>query len=434
MHKSIYKIIFIYYLAVQLCSCKKDVDEQGPEVTFQSPFDNQNFMAFADVNVDADVTDETRIESVVVSLVDLNHIPVHINVSVPVTSPSMSVHIAYPLNNIHLESGMYYLMITASDGKNESHTYQPITIAAVPKALKKIFVAANTSAFQTDLFYIDSTFSAMNSYNTFSGDFLGISASSYYQQVFKCGNYNGNFTSLALPDNTVKFTVSPQISSSPYFTAYYSEDKKVYVGRYDETVKGYNNAGNIIYNGTANSGYYIRNMIMNNGYLVAEEKNKTSAGKVLVSFYTTGTPKEQVAISQDVVAFCEKDDHNVFVFGNDAGQAAIQLYDRMNNSLWNPYPYALATGSILSAVKIDQDTYLLGHSNGTIYKYQYLSGSITTYLTGYTANQLKYDELNHDVYIAEANLLTAVDYASKTVVHSVSSPETILDFSFLYNR
>lgn len=429
-----YRIIFIFCLAVCLCSCKKDTDEKGPEVTFQAPLDNQSFNAFADVNVNATVSDETEITSVVVSLVDINHVSVHVSVSVPVTSPSMTVNISYPLNNIHLESGMYYLMITASDGKNESHTYQPITITAIPKALKKIFVATNTSAFQTNMYYIDSTFSVMNSYNSFSGDFLGISASSYYQQVFKCGNYNGNFTSIALPDNVVKFTVSPLVSSAPYFTAYYSEDKKVYTGRYDETVKGYNNAGNIIYSGTANSGYYIRKMIMNSGYLIAEEKNKTAAGKILVSFYTTGTPKEQVAISQDVVAFCEKDDHNVFVFGNDAGQAVIQLYDRLNNSLWNPYPYALAAGSILSAVKIDQDTYLLGHSNGTIYKYQYLSGSITTYLTGYTARQLKYDELNHDVYIAEANLITAVDYSSKTVVHSVSSAENILDFSFLYNR
>ncbi|MCW3104401.1 MAG: hypothetical protein JWO09_2841 [Bacteroidetes bacterium] len=431
--KSLKAALFFLMLAA-LFSCKKETDEAGPEVSFHTPFDNQSFMVYDNVPVSASISDESKITSVSVTLVDVNHIPVHTSVSTSVTSPSMTLSLSYPLDNIHLESGSYALLITASDGKNDSHTYQPILITAVPKALKKVFVATSTSAFQTSLYSIDSTFSSMSLYNSYSGDFIGTSASSYYQQVYLCGNYTGNFSGISLATNAIKFTVAPAVSASPYFTGYYSEDKKNYVARYDETVKGYNYTGNIVYNATANAGYFVRKMTMNNGYLVAEEKSKTSAGKLIVSFYSTGTPEQQVAISQDVVAFCEKDDHSVFVFGNDAGQAVIQLYDRMNNTVWNPYPYALPAGSILSALKIDADTYLFGHSNGTIYKYQYLSGSITTYLSGYTALQLKYDELNNDVYIAEANLLTAVDYPSKTVMHAVPSAENIYDFSFLYNR
>jgi hypothetical protein len=94
----------------------------------------------------------------------------------------------------------------------------------------------------------------------------------------------------------------------------------------------------------------------------------------------------------------------------------------------------LPPGSILSAVRIDPDTYLIGLSNGLIYKYQYLSSSLTTYLSGYTAKELKYDALNNNVYIVENNLMTAVDYISKSVVHSLSSAENILGISFLYNR
>jgi hypothetical protein len=434
MQKNILKMCFVVFLVTGLCACKKDRDEYGPKVAFHAPFDSQNFMVNANIAVSADITDETKITSVSVTLVDGNHIPVHASISVPVTSPSMTLNMSYPLDNIHLESGMYSLMITASDGKNDSHTYQPITITAVPRALKKIFVATSTSAFHTSLYMIDSTFSGMNFYNTYTGDFMGTSASSYYQQVYLCGNYTGNFTGISLANNAVRFSFVPAATGSPYFTGYYGEDKKTYVSRFDETVKGYDNAGGIIYSGTANAGYYIRKMTMNSGYLVAEEKSKTSTGKIIVSFFSTGSPEQQAAISQDVVAFCEKDDHQVFVFGNDAGQAVLQLYDRMNNTVRNPYGYALPPGALLSAVKIDQDTYLFGHSNGNIYKYQYLSGSITTYLSGYTALQLKYDQLNDNVYIGEANLLTAVDYQSKTVMHSVSSAENILDFSFLYNR
>jgi hypothetical protein len=428
------KNILIFLLVVQFFSCKKETDENGPKVNFSSPFDNQNFMVYDNIPVKAYITDETSISSVAVTLVNDAHVPVHRSISVPVSSPSMSMDLSYPLDNVHLESGQYYLMVTASDGKNISHSYQPVTLTGVPRQLKKIFVATAISSASTNMYVIDSTFSGMILYSSFSGDYLGTSSSSYYQQVFLCGNYTGSFTSKLVADKSTVFNVSPLISSAPYFTAYYSEDKKVYLARFDEVIKGYNNSGNIIFNGTANPGYYVSKLGINNGFVIAAEKSKTSSSRLIVSFYSTGTPEQQVAINQDVVSFLEKDDHNVFVFGNDAGQGKIQLYDRLANSVWDPYPYALAPGTILSAVKIDEDTYLFGHSNGTIYKYQYTSSSLTTYLSGYTAIQLAYDELNNDVYIGEQNVLTAVDYPSKSVQHVISCPEPLLGFSLLYNK
>ncbi|MGZ6540197.1 MAG: hypothetical protein ACXVEB_17610, partial [Bacteroidia bacterium] len=162
--------------------------------------------------------------------------------------------------------------------------------------------------------------------------------------------------------------------------------------------------------------------------------DKTSSAKMLVTYFPTSSFEKNCSLSQDVVAFCEKDVSNVFVFGNSSGQGVIQLYDRINNNLWSPYPFPLATGTILSAVKIDADTYLIGHSNGTIYKYQYLSGSLTTYLAGYTAIQLKYDDLNSEIYVVEANKITTFDYTSAALHHSVNSAETILGINLLYNR
>ena len=86
------------------------------------------------------------------------------------------------------------------------------------------------------------------------------------------------------------------------------------------------------------------------------------------------------------------------------------LFDRINNNLWNPYPFSLATGNLLSALKLDPDIYLLGHSNGTIYKYQYSMSSVTTFLTGYTAIKLKYDEVNNKLYVVEANKVATFDF------------------------
>jgi hypothetical protein len=122
------------------------------------------------------------------------------------------------------------------------------------------------------------------------------------------------------------------------------------------------------------------------------------------------------------------------VFGNIGGQATIQLFDRINNNLWSPYPFPLASGSLLCVLQLDSDTYLLGHSNGIIYKYQYSMNSVTSYLSGYTAVKMKFDEVNNRLYVVEANQVSSFDYSTLALVNSINSSETILDLHFLYNR
>lgn len=430
------KIYFyiVFLSLISLFSCKKDVDEKGPEIKFNTPTENQTFNVYDYVTVNATVTDDVKISSVAVSLLDVNQNYAHITLPVTVSSPSMTLNMAYFLDNIHLETGFYYIKITASDGTNDSHKFQKIYLIAVPKVLTAIYVVSNTGSSQTNLSTIDAAFTSLVPYNTFSGDHLSSSVSSYHQQAYMCGNYTGNFTGHVLAFNSPKFIISPIPSSNPYFTGYYNNDRDTYVARYDGNIKGYNYSGGLLYNASALSGYYAQHMCFNDGYLIAEEKEIFTATKKLATYFSTGSIEKNCALTQDVVAFCEMDASNVFVFGNVAGQATIELFDRANNNLWSPYPFILASGNLLSALKLDSDTYLLGHSNGTIYKYQYSSNSVTTYLTSYTAVKLKYDDVQNKLYVVEANRITTFDLSTLAIVNTVNSTETILDAHLLYNR
>lgn len=434
MQKIIRNILIILLISMLFVGCKKDSDDFGPKVIINNPIENQIFNVFDDILVTGTVKDDTKITSVSISLVDGNYAPVHRTVPVSVSSPSMSINTYYLLDNIHLESGIYYLHITASDGTNDSHTYQKIFLNAVPKVVKQVYITSFSTSSQTNLSFIDSSFSVIIPFHSFAGDFLGSSLSSYYQQANMCGNYTGSLTAIKLEDNSLKYNVPAIISSSPYFTGFYADDQKTYIARYDGYIRGYDYAGNIINGAMANSGYYAQQVCFSDNHIVVEEKNKITGSKILVTYYPNGSGQQQCSLLQDVVAFCSKDDYNVFVFGNISGQATLQLFDRLNNNLWNPYPAALATGSILSAIKIDADTYLFGHSNGTIYKYQYQSSSITSYLTGYTAIKLKYDFINNELYVAESNRISTFDYSTTTMHNSIISAETIVDMNLLYNR
>jgi hypothetical protein len=429
----------VFYLALLLfilfsSSCKKrEADEHGPIVSFVTPGYNQSYNVFDNIAVTATVSDETEITFVSVSLVDEQYNQVMPAVSIPVTSPSMTLNKLYYVDNIHMESGTYYVMIAASDGTTESRTYQRVQIVAVPRMLKNIFVVSGGSS-QTNFSTIDSAFTGLQPYYSFNGDFIGSYASSYFQQLYRCGNYTGPFQALDIEFNAIKFSLSPTVSANPYFTAFYSNEKKSYVSRYDGGITGYNYDGSIFYNASVSTGYYATKMGFCGDALITEEKDKVSGNTKLVTHFTTGLAEKERAISQQAVALCEKNVDNLFVFGNDAGQGVIQLFDKVNNNLWNPYPYTLPTGTILSALKIDENTYLIGHSSGTVLKYQYSTSSVTTYLTGYTAVQLRYDDLNNRLIVAEANKISVFDYSTAGLLHSVNSSETVLDVHLLYNR
>ncbi|OFY83908.1 MAG: hypothetical protein A3F72_07885 [Bacteroidetes bacterium RIFCSPLOWO2_12_FULL_35_15] len=432
--KKIVSLFCLIYITFFFSCKKKEDDNFGPAVTISSPAENQSYNVFDVIQVNASVRDETQITSLSVSLEDANYNVAIPALSIPVSSPSMTINTQYALDNIHLESGFYYLLITASDGKNDSHTYQKIYLTAIPKVRKNIYVVTAVNNSQTHLSYIDSTFTSIVPSINFSGDFIGSSISSYFQMGYMCGNYTGNFTGINLNDNSLQFNIAASTSSNPCFTGYYADGKNIYVARYDGFIKGVDYSGNSIFIANSKSGFYTQKLCFNNGYLIAEEKDKTSATKKIVTHYSTGVAFQECFVTQDVVMFCEKDLQNIFVFGNSSGQGVIQLFDRTNNNLWNPYNYTLPPGSILSAVKIDENTYLIGHSNGTIYKYEYLNSSLTTYLTGYTAIQLKYDDVTNEVCVAETNRVSTFYYSTATLNKSINSAETVLDINLLFNR
>jgi len=426
--------LLIFLMLTGLISCKKDKDETGPVITFNTPVENQSFNVYDYVAVNASITDDTRLTAVSVSLLDANENFAHVSVPVPFTSPSMTLNFQYLLDNIHLETGIYYIKISATDGENNSNVFQKIYLIEVPKQLKKIFLLSKNTSTQTNLSTIDSTFSSIIPFHSFSGDYLSSSISSYYQQAFMCGNFSGNFTGHTLLYNSPKFTVAAIISTNPYFTGYFNTDRYSYVCRYAGSILGYDYSGSVFYSANAIAGYYAKNICFNEGYLIAEEKEIFSTTKKLVTYFPNGSQEKSCLLAQDVVQLCEKNSSNVFVFGNIGGQATIQLFDRINNYLWSPYPFSLASGSLSCVLQLDSDTYLLGHSNGIIYMYQYSVNSVTSYLSGYTALKMKFDGLNNRLYVVEANRVSSFDYSSLAPVNSINSAETILDLHFLYNR
>jgi len=431
------KYLFLLYafVLVLVISCKKENDDTAPTIVFYTPTENQTFNVFDPVLVNATVSDDIKLTAVSIALLDNQRNQVQGSVAVNIaSSPRFTFNAAYYLDNIHLETGTYFIQITASDGKNDSRKVQQIFVVAAPKILKKIYVVTAPSVSSTIINYVDTATNGLLPYQTFSGDYMASDANSYFQYFYKCGNYTGSFSGIDLTYDLPKFHYNAVITSAPYFTGFYATEKTNYISLYSGYIRGYDYTGNLVFGASAVSGYYPKKTIKNNGYFVSEQKDYTTSANILVTYYATGAKQQQQTLSQDIIAMYEKDYESVFLFGNNAGQGLIQLFDRNANNIWNPYPFSLATGSILSVVQISPTVYLIAHSNGTIYKYQYNTSSVTPYITGYTAIELKYDDVNNRLYVVENSTITVINYSSTAVVNTINSASPIKGLNLLYNK
>jgi hypothetical protein len=418
-----------------LFACKKEKkDDQAPLITISSPTENQLFHVNEEVHVTGTISDASSLVRASITLLNEQGVAVHSTLPIDIAANEVTLNASYLLDEIHLETGNYQLCVFASDGKNDGYAYVNIHIIGVPKTLKKVFVASLPNSSQTTISIIDTASNTLVPELHFSGDHLDLAVDSYFQELAHCGSFTGNFSSVTV-DNTKPIINIPCVPSSsvPYFTGFYSKNNQYYVSFYNEQLRGYDHTGNIIYNASALPGYRAKHICINDQHLIAEEQHKLNKDQKLVCYYPTGSVEKSCNLSQDVIAFCEKDDTHVMVFGNNAGQGIIQQYDRVSNNLWNPYPSALTNGAITCALKLDSDTYLLGLSNGAIYKYVYSASSITPYLTGYTAIQLVMDELNAVLYIIEKNRITTCDAQGKPI-RTINSAQELVGLGLLYNK
>ncbi len=417
-----------------LGSCKKE-DERTtpPEITFILPVQNTVYNVFDTVLVKFDVSDNEHLSNVTVSLLDASNLTAMPGIVVTPSSNSATITMNYELNDIHLASGYYFIKVYANDGQAGVYALQRIYINEEPKALKyPLFVTApvlNTRS----LFKIDSL-QNIQSIGTYSGDFSEAATSSWYQDHYLGGYFNGPAIAIGLEDNSQLWTIAPVISSTPYFTDLQVSGKNVYISYYDGRIRGFNVNGSAMYNALVAPNWYPRKIALHDSYMVASIKEISTVNRKIVLFNSTsGAGVQETYMNQDVIEFFTKDANDLFCFGNDAGQGKIEIYQVNTNGFWTPYP-GFPAGTILSVAQVDAGTYLIGHSNGTVYKYVYSINSLTTHMAGVTAAHIAYDDVNQVIYVAEGMNVKRFNYVSGALINTIPHTSAILDLDLLFNK
>lgn len=434
-----YKILsLVIFFILMFCvtpfiSCDDDQDDILPEISISLPLQNTVFHVYDTILVQAYVHDETKLESIRITLVDEDLKPASGSINISPSVNTTSISELYPINDFFMESGVYYILVRAYDGINTKSMYQKIIIYGIPKKLNYLALISHNNINELQIEKLDSQL-FINHMFDYYGNFGSSAVSSDLQQLYICGKTSGNMDVYNLDNKQLNWSI-PAINTpqSTYFTNLYYNENTIYVSFYDEYVKGYNNDGQATYSSILTNMYPVK-LHKHEDYMIVSQQsvNITDNGAIGLYYFSTGMLKQSWSTNIKVVEMFSKDMDEVVIFGNVNSDGKVLIYNIENNNSWT----AANPGSeIYDVCQIDSKTYLLACEND-IKLYQYQSNSITTYISGISAKNLKIDKINGNLYIGEDYKISIYEafYPTPNFLNSKDLSNRLFDFQFVYNK
>jgi hypothetical protein len=425
------KLIFLFLcFSLALFSCKKK-DEISPSVQITSPNEYSNHNVLDTLAVIGTISDNEHLEYIKLSLLNEDNIAVASVVTLFPETKEYSLNREFIIDNILLESGEYNLLVTASDGENETREYIAITLNEAVTELTGILFVETPSSSSVEVKKIKPDLSVQQVAFA-AGDFSSAVVSSKNQAFYMAGSETGSLRAFSMLNNSELWSVQANpLSGAPYFSDVYEEDGTLYVSFFDGIIKAFDKYGAVKQQIEA-SGYNCFKIYKQGNLIFSEQQQIGTANRRLVLYdAASATEVQAVQLDMEIVAFCKRNDDNVFVFGNSGTQGYMKNYVIDDNGFWEPHD--LPAGSAVSAAVINENSFLIGHENG-VSKYTYNPNSLTDYLPAITASFIKYEPLNNLVILAQANSVKFYNYNNATLVNTVTGESEIKSLSLLYNK
>lgn len=424
------RIAYLFLLVLSFSCKKEEVDDQSPIISILKPLPNQNYTALDTIPIQGIITDNNRITTITISLRNSNNINVLNSISITPNTTSYNLTEQFLLNDLYLPSGEYNLKISAFDGDNQTDSYIPLTINEFPKTRTGFFVFSNSGS-TTQITKLDN---GLNStpFTTLSGDFLDGGVNLKNQQVISCGNSSGNLVAFNVSSAAETWSINNNASGFPFFTSFALQENDVFVGYYNSDIKRFNKDGNQSLSAQAFVNSYVKQLFVHENSLLVTIQSEISGGTTrLVTYYLTGSVKDNMLLNEDVIAMFSFSSNEVVVFTNASGNGKIKVYNISSNSTWQPFP--LNVGQITSCTQVSKGIYLIAQ-NGNVILVNMNTFSNSTYLSGVNAQLVKYDVTTNEILITSGKSLTLYDYSTKSVKGSYTHSNTILAVDFWYNK
>ena len=427
-------LVILCFSISLLVSCNRSNDEQPPEITIIQPTSIINASTYDTLHLELKFTDNEQLTEYVVRVVNTSLVPVFPSVVQSLSGREQIVSLNYLLNDPRVTSGNCYIEVQLSDGFNTVRKFTQLQFSQVPRALKGFCFVTQPQAFQTNVYRADTSWlpQQLAQYNH---DFGDMALSSWWQQIYISGSNNGTLHSEPLSTEVSPWQITVPQGPPAAWRSLCEFDRRLWAAQYgDEKVRAFESNGVSAFNVSCSAGMRPYKIARTGRYAVTAEQDASATLRQLAVYDAlNGGALQQYPLSIDVVDIVPNDSVSVFVYGNNAGQGYIYLYDCFANTIWQPY--TLPAGTLLiSACKVNNNTQLLSFTNGTISTFTMNPIGVIPWHTGTLAQVIRYDPENNFVFAAEGSFINIYNYSGAQLIQTVPAASTVVDFELWHNR
>ena len=417
---------FIIVLLMLVLGCKKG-DEIPPSITIVNPFAMSQFQIPFQVNITGNAQDENSIEWIKIVVLNDALAPSSQEILIDVNENSVEFNEWLSVDNIHLNSGAYFVKVSASDGENIHSSYIEINVLEYPLVLKDIYLISSNNN-QTNLFKIDSN--SLELVNQFDGQFQVANAISKHQYLFIGTDQLGNAFSPNLNQNIWNWSFTTFLST--YFNdSEMSESGDVlHLCCSDGVVRSFTENGTISNTVYSSSQEYFDDFLIVDNYLFIEAYSSSLVRYLIVYFLESGIEMQRISLINNIIDVVKYNSHQCLFLEQAQSDIEIKMYDRNSNLSW--------TLNTINNDSIHDAEYVLNRglffvSDVGLRFYNVENDVMSTLILNDEFKKIKYDELNEEFYLLTNDELWLYSLSTGQY-QTISTSMDLKDLLLFYNK
>ncbi len=425
--------IFLLVLLSSLlaASCRKTEDAEFPVIVVTAPLPGSVYENGDTIRFRAEFSDNVRLSSVELSLVDPDNKPMLSNLSIVPDKSPFTFQGEYIINDPLLPGGTFQLRFRASDGVNVTNHFIEIQVHELSRQLLYPLLVTHPSTGIWSVYRLktDDTWTEIF---TQTGDYGGSAVNSAESQLYMCGIYQSDLTAVKLPTGLPLWHVkAEQHQSQRWFEGIVFCYPDVYASVAEGNIRAYNKTGNQIYKTDTYANEVPQQSVATRNFVVASFRDAFSTDRFLVTFHNPGGKmiSTRFFLGDVVGIFCIGAD-KVIVFSNSNGQGVISLYNASENTI-TPLNGMYESGFRETAM-LDTDYFLMTGSSG-LYWYCLSTNSLIPFVSK-TFNNIACDNTSRLIFASNGKNLEVYSFPYASLEHSYPLPDTTVNLHLVFNK
>jgi hypothetical protein len=322
MHGKVILFSLIVMYVLFSISCKKNEDSIKPVINASTPAPNTQYNTFDSIFVQAEITDEEGLTFISVELLNSDLISVVAPYGRTISGNSYSLFATLVIDNIHLQSGKHYVMITAKDSKNTTRHYIEVFVYGLPLQTNGYVCFENTgSDFQVRSLFGESDTLLYQG----AGNIKGGIVDSYHQQFGFLKGPDGPFEAYPLFPFIDSWEI-PVSQGGLTFCRMQANTLDIQIGFKNQLLSFYQGEKNLSKTFTSADMYYPELSLILEDDIITWQKTASNSANRIETFFNSGALKQVTSYNRDIVQLLPKSEDFSYILSNTGDSSFFDIY------------------------------------------------------------------------------------------------------------